>query len=84
MPIETAPPKQPPLLTLYQLGTGHYFSRALYLAVKLGIAELLSEGPRDSQELAKATATHAPSLQRVMRFLASVGIFTEARTASSP
>lgn len=77
MPTENAPPKQPPLLALYQLGTGHYFSRALYVATKLGIAELLAEGPRDSQELAEATATHAPSLQRVMRLLASVGVFDE-------
>ena len=77
MPTENAPLKQPPLLTLYQLGTGHYFSRALHLAAKLGIAELLAEGPRNSQELAEATATHAPSLQRVMRLLASVGVFDE-------
>jgi len=77
MPTENAPPKQPPLLTLYQLGTGHYFSRALYVATKLGIAELLAAGPRDSQQLSEATATHAPSLQRVMRLLASVGVFDE-------
>jgi len=82
MSTENAPPRQPPLLTLYQLGTGHYLSRALHLAVKLGIAELLSEGPRDSQELAKATATHASSLQRVMRLLASVGVFEEREDGS--
>jgi SAM-dependent methyltransferase len=82
MPTENAPLKQPPLLTLYQLGTGHYFSRALYVATKLGIAELLAEGPRDSQELAEATATHAQSLQRVMRLLASVGVFEEREDGS--
>ncbi len=67
----------PPPLALYQLGVGHYFSRALYLAAKLGIADLLKDGPRDSRELAASTETHAPSLNRVMRLLASAGVFEE-------
>lgn len=67
----------PPPLRLYQLGVGHYFSRALYLAAKLGIADLLREGPRDCRELAVSTETHAPSLNRVMRLLASAEVFEE-------
>jgi SAM-dependent methyltransferase len=72
----------PPLATLYQIGTGHYFSRALGLAVKLGIAELLKDGPRDAADLAKATRTHAPSLRRMLRLLASVGVFEERENGS--
>lgn len=67
----------PPQLALYQIGIGHYFSRALNLAAKLGIADLLKDGPRDAADLAKGTSTHAPSLRRVMRLLTSVGVFTE-------
>jgi len=67
----------PPPLALYQLGIGHYFSRAIYLAAKLSLADLLKDGPRDCRELARATETHAPSLNRLMRLLASVGVFAE-------
>lgn len=67
----------PPQLALYQLAIGHYLTNALHLATKLGVADLLKDGPRHSQELAEATATHAPSLNRVMRLLASAGVFEE-------
>jgi hypothetical protein len=67
----------PPQLMLYQLGIGHYVSRALHLGAKLGIADLLKDGPRAADQLAEATATHAPSLKRALRLLASVGVFEE-------
>jgi len=72
----------PPQLALYQLATGHYLSNALCLAARLGIAELLKDGPRHSKELADVTATHAPSLNRVMRLLASAGVFEEHEDGS--
>jgi hypothetical protein len=67
----------PPGQALYQMAIGHFASRALYLAAKLGLADLLSGGPRDAPDLARATETHAPSLSRVMRLLTSVGVFEE-------
>jgi hypothetical protein len=67
----------PPQLVLYQMSTGHYVSRGLHLAAKLGLADLLKDGPRHYGELAQATAMHAPALNRVMRLLASVGVFEE-------
>jgi SAM-dependent methyltransferase len=67
----------PPPLLLYQLATGHYISRALFVIAKLGIADLLKDGSRNHNELAKSTGTDAPSLNRVMRLLASAGVFTE-------
>src|SRR6266404_9307058 len=72
-----APPSTPPPLLLYQMAIGHYLSRALALAVKLGIADLLKDGPRDHVGLAEATQTHAPSLQRVLRLLSSASVFAE-------
>jgi hypothetical protein len=68
---------EPPGLALYRIGVGHYFSRALALAAKLGVADCLKDGPRHYEDLAKATQTHGPSLNRVMRLLASGGIFEE-------
>jgi hypothetical protein len=44
---------------------------------RLGIADHLAETPRDIEDIARDTATHAPSLYRVLRLLVSVGVFTE-------
>jgi hypothetical protein len=73
----TQSPGLPPQLVLYQMATGHYVSGALHLAAKLGLADLLKDGPRHYGELAQATTTNAAALNRVMRLLASVGIFEE-------
>jgi hypothetical protein len=70
-------PELPPSLLLYQMGVGHYVSRALDLAARLNLADQLRDGPRAASEVARATGTHAPSLRRVMRLLASVGVFEE-------
>ena len=66
-----------PGVVLSQMAIGHYVSQALYLVAQLGIADLLKDGPCDGRDLATATRTHAPSLMRVMRLLASVGVFEE-------
>ena len=67
----------PPPLLLYQLATGHYVSQAIYVAAALGIADLLADGPRAAEELARSTGTDAPSLRRVLRLLASAGVLRE-------
>src|SRR5262245_35561838 len=67
----------PPFVTLFQMVTGYYISRALYVAAKLGIADLLQHGARPYDELARQTGTHAPSLYRLLRLLASAGVFAE-------
>jgi hypothetical protein len=64
-------------MALYRMAIGHYVSRALALAAKLGIADLLSGGPRTADDLATATETNAHALRRVLRLLVSVGVFTE-------
>lgn len=64
----------PPLL--FQMATGYWLSQAVYVAAKLGIADLLENGPKSSAELAGATCCHPPSLFRVLRALSSVGIVT--------
>ena len=65
-------------MVLYQLSIGHYVSRALHVAAHLGLADQLAAGPRSADDLAAATGTHAPSLKRVLRLLASAtGIVAE-------
>ena len=66
-----------PSFKMIQLMTGFWLSRAIYVAAKLGIADLLKEEPKDIGELAKATGSHEPSLYRILRALASAGIFAE-------
>lgn len=67
----------PPGLVLYRMAIGHYVSRALDLAARLGLADLLKDGPRHYGEMAEASQTHAFSLNRVLRLLSSVGVFEE-------
>ena len=67
----------PPPFALFRMVTGYYVSRAIYVVAKLGIADHLRDGPRRVDELAEATETHAPSLRRVLRLLATAGLFTE-------
>ena len=69
----------PPPFVLFRMVTGYYVSRAIYVAAKLGIADLLADGARGHDELAEATGTQADSLRRVLRLLASAGVFTEEK-----
>jgi hypothetical protein len=66
----------PPPIAMLQLISGFWISRGIYITAKLGLADLLKEGPKTADDLAAVTATHAPSLFRVLRALASVGILT--------
>ncbi len=76
----TAPANQkenelPAQLQMIQYITGFWMSRAVWVAAKLGLADLLKSGPKTAEELAQATSTHAPSLFRILRALASAGVF---------
>jgi len=70
-------PQVPPQMLLYQMGTGHYLSRALGLATKLRIPDHFKHGPRHYQDVAAEIGAHPQSLNRVIRLLASAGIFNE-------
>ena len=66
-----------PGATLGRLIVGFQVSQAIHVAATLGVADLLADGPRTSDELAVATNAHAGSLYRLLRALASVGVFHE-------
>lgn len=69
----------PPPAQLMKFIVGRWISKPIYAAAELGIADMLAEGPRSIEELAQASRSHAPSLYRMMRALASVGIFSETK-----
>lgn len=72
---------------MIQYITGFWMSRALWVAAKLGIPDLLQSGPKTAGELAQATNTHASSLYRILRALTSAGIFqkeSDGRFALTP
>ena len=62
---------------LRDLITGHVVARACYVAAQLDIATLLVHGRKTSVELAAMTHTHANTLYRLLRALASCGVFAE-------
>ena len=57
--------------------TGYWISQAIYAAAKFGIADHLKDGPRTIEQLAADTSTNADALYRLLRALASIGIFAE-------
>ncbi|MCP4630708.1 MAG: methyltransferase [bacterium] len=71
------PNELPPQAQLMQFIIGKWISKPVYAAAELGIADMLAEGPKSIDELALESRSHAPSLYRMMRALASVGIFSE-------
>src|SRR5215471_4130679 len=74
-PPSNQPP--PPHAQLVQMAMAHWVSHIVYAAAKLNLADLLAQGSKSADALAGPTATHAPSLYRLMRTLASLGILTE-------
>jgi hypothetical protein len=67
---------------LNQVALGYIVSAALNVALELGIADRLANGPRTAEDLAKEASVNEDGLYRVLRALASAGIFEEqaART----
>ena len=62
--------------TVNRLITGYWSTQAVYVAAKLGIADLLVKGARTADDLAKEASVHAPSLFRLLRALAGLGVLT--------
>jgi hypothetical protein len=67
----------PPVAQLTQLLFGYMISQSISVAAKLGVADLLKDGPLPAEALAEKTGTHAGALYRLLRALASAGIFAE-------
>ncbi|MBL8797823.1 MAG: methyltransferase [Planctomycetia bacterium] len=70
-------PELPPSAALINLISGTWVTQLIYVAAKLGLADRLRDGPKPVEELASATGMDPQSLYRVLRALASFGVFRE-------
>lgn len=70
--MDQSPPGQ-----VAQMLTGYWVSQMLYVAAKLDLAGHLKSGPQTSDHLARETGTHPRALYRLLRGLASLGVFAE-------
>ncbi len=62
---------------LRQMMTGYFVSQAIYVAAKLAIADHLANGPKTAAQLAEAVGAQPEPLYRLLRAVASVGVFSE-------
>jgi hypothetical protein len=58
-----------------QVYGGSWITQGLGVAAELGIPDILASGPRTCDELAKQTKANGDALYRLLRALASVGVF---------
>ena len=72
-----SPRELPAAQQIIELLIGKGVAQAVSVAAELGIADILADAARSVEELATATSTHGPSLYRLLRALASRGIFAE-------
>lgn len=71
------PASTSPVEVIMGLSLGYLVSRSLHVATELSIADLLKDGPMAVDELAAKVGAHPNSLYRLLRTLASFGIFGE-------
>lgn len=64
----------PDVPSLRSLITGYEASQVIYVAARLGVADLLADGPRTAEDLAEALRVHAGALHRVLHALAALGL----------
>ena len=64
-------------LRLVDVVFGAMAAKVVYAAAELRVADLLAEGVQTSEELAERTGTHGPSLRRLVRALAGMGVLTQ-------
>jgi hypothetical protein len=58
-----------------QMSAGHYLTRSLHVVAELGVADAIGDGPTPVGAIAQATGANADALERILRLLASRGVF---------
>ena len=67
----------PATARLWQLATGHFLARCLHVVAELGVADHLEETELPIEALARAVRCQSDPLERMLRLLATAGIFEE-------
>jgi hypothetical protein len=57
--------------------TGYWLSQMVFVVARLGVADVLAKGSQTAEVIARRVGAQAPFLRRVLRALASVGVFAE-------
>lgn len=70
-------PEEALAVEIRRLVEGYKVSQAIHVTARLGIADVLTDGARRSDEIAEVLDVHAGSLYRLLRALASVGLLRE-------
>lgn len=58
---------------------GFVVAKSIFAAAQLGVADLLTRGPSEVNDLARKTSTHPGALYRLLRALSSMEVFAEVR-----
>lgn len=67
----------PPEIAVLELTSGFMATQAIYAAARLGIPDLLANGPRSATDLAAESGSNADAVYRLLRACATFGLFTE-------
>ncbi len=76
-PSSTLTPEAAAAQLVFQLSLSYVVSSALHVALELGLPDRLAAGPRTVSDLARDTGANEDALFRILRVLASVGMFEE-------
>src|SRR5258707_10442370 len=76
-PIWTPEFQVAPPVAVLQLVTGRWVAQIVGVAAELGLADEIQTGPKTAEEIAEVKGAKAAPLYRLLRALASVGIFAE-------
>ena len=66
-----------PSAALGQMLAGYQVTQLIYVAAKLGLADVLADGPKTSAELGAKVGANPNVLRRILRALACVGVFEQ-------
>src|SRR5262249_56174462 len=71
-------------MTFMNLTAGKWVSRAIAVAVELGIADLLKDGTKTASQIARSANASEDGVYRLLRALGSVGLFPETGNPRFP
>jgi hypothetical protein len=61
---------------VFRIATAYWASQSIYVAAKLGVADVLGEGSKSNDEIASAIGANSKSLARLTRALVALGVLT--------
>ena len=74
---ESAPAVMPLYRQLAQMVWGSMLTQALHVTARLGVVDVLRDGPKTAGEVAAATHAHPAAVARLLRFLTAVDVLAE-------